>query len=72
MRDSLNPVRDALKGTRPADKPQAQQKYWQGLIGQAGGPVRRPLLNLSDAEKAVVKSAIEASGLQVTDAKSVA
>ena len=72
VRDSLNPVRDALKGTRPTDKPQAQQKYWQDLIGQVGGPVRRPLLNLTDAEKAVVKSAIEASGLQVTDAKSAA
>lgn len=63
VRDSLQPVRDALLGTRPADKPQAQQKYWQELLGQAGGPVRRPLLNLSDAEKAAVRQAFEACGL---------
>ena len=66
VRDSLGPVRAALKGTRPGDKPQAQQKYWQDLLGQAGGPVRRPLLNLSDAEKAAVKAAFDGCGLQVT------
>jgi 4-hydroxy-tetrahydrodipicolinate synthase len=65
IRDSLNPVREALKGSRPGDKPQAQQKYWQDLLGQAGGPVRRPLLNLSDAEKAAVKAAFDGCGLQV-------
>jgi 4-hydroxy-tetrahydrodipicolinate synthase len=66
VRDSLNPVRAALKGTRPGDKPQAQQKYWQELLGQAGGPVRRPLLNLTEAEKAAVKTAFDACGLQLT------
>ncbi len=69
IRDSLAPVRDALKGTRPGDKPQAQQKYWQELLGQAGGPVRRPLLSLSEAEKAAVRSAFEACGLQVASAQ---
>ena len=68
IRDSLNPVREALKGTRPGDKPQAQQKYWQELLGQAGGPVRRPLLNLNDTEKAAVKAAFDSCGLQVTAA----
>lgn len=68
IRDSLGPVREALKGTRPGDKPQAQQKYWQDLLGQAGGPVRRPLLNLSDAERAAVKAAFDGCGLQVTAA----
>ena len=63
VRDSLDPVRAALKDTRPADKPQAQQKYWQSLLGQSGGPVRRPLLNLSDAEKEVVHRAFDACGL---------
>ena len=66
VRDSLAPVRDALKGTRPGDKPQAQQKYWQELLGQAGGPVRRPLLNLTDEEKAAAKVAFDACGLRVT------
>jgi 4-hydroxy-tetrahydrodipicolinate synthase len=65
VRDSLDPVRKALKGTRPADKPQAQQKYWQDLIGQVGGPVRRPLLALTEAEKATIKSAVDACGLDL-------
>ncbi len=42
VRDSLDPVRAALRDARPADKPQAHQKYWQELPGQTGGPVRRP------------------------------
>ena len=66
VRDSLDPVRKALKGTRPADKPQAQQKYWQELIGQVGGGVRRPLLNLTDEEKAAVKAGLDACGLKLS------
>jgi len=65
VRDSLEPVREALKSTRPADKPQAHQKYWQDLLGQAGGPVRRPLLNLTDAEKEQTKAAFEGCGLKL-------
>lgn len=63
--DSLGPVRDALKGTRPGGKPQAHQKYWQELLGQAGGPVRRPLLQLTDEEKARTKRAFDACGLRI-------
>jgi 4-hydroxy-tetrahydrodipicolinate synthase len=37
LRDSLDPVRKALRETRPAEKPHAHQKYWQDLLGQAGG-----------------------------------
>lgn len=62
---SLDPVRAALKGTRPAEKPHAQQKYWQELLGQVGGPVRAPLLELTDAEKATTREAFEQCGLQV-------
>ncbi len=65
IRDSLQPVRDALKNTRPGGKPQAHQKYWQELIGQAGGPVRAPLLQLTDEEKAVTKKAFENCGLKL-------
>lgn len=65
VRDSLAPVRDALKGTRPADKALAQQKYWADLLGQVGGNVRRPLLNLDDEEKAIIKAAFDDCGLQV-------
>ena len=42
VRDSLDPVREALKRTRPAEKFHAHSKYWQELLGQAGGAVRRP------------------------------
>jgi len=65
VRDSLDPVRAALKGSRPGGKPQAHQKYWQELLGQAGGPVRAPLLQLSDAEKAATRVAFEACGLKL-------
>jgi len=63
VRDSLEPVRKALKETRPGGKPQAHQKYWQELLGQAGGPVRPPLLQLTDEEKAQTKARFESCGL---------
>ena len=65
VRDSLDPVREAFKRTKPADKPQAHGKYWQDLLGQVGGPVRAPMLNLTEAEKAATRAAFAASGLQV-------
>jgi 4-hydroxy-tetrahydrodipicolinate synthase len=64
VRDSLQPVRDALKRSRPAGTPQAQQKYWAELLGQVGGPVRRPLLNLTEPQKAVIREAFEGCGLK--------
>ena len=66
IRDSLEPVRQALKKTRPAEKPQAQQKYWQELLGQAGGPVRRPMLQLTDAERTAIRAAFETCGLNTS------
>ena len=63
--ESLQPVRDALMGTRPAEKPHAHQKYWQELLGQVGGRVRAPMLELTDAEKAATREAFEQCGLQV-------
>ena len=65
VRDSLNPVRQALKRTRPLEKPQAHQKYWQELLGQVGGRTRRPQLNLTDAEKATTRTAFETCGLRM-------
>ena len=65
LRDSLEPVRRALKGTRPGAKPQAHQKYWQELLGQAGGPVRPPMLNLTQAEKTATRQAFERCGLEL-------
>ncbi|MDP6345566.1 MAG: dihydrodipicolinate synthase family protein [Alphaproteobacteria bacterium] len=67
VRDSLEPVRQALKSTRPGGKPQAQQKYWQELLGQAGGPVRPPLLPLTEAEKAAIRAAFDGCGLRLAD-----
>lgn len=65
VRDSLEPVRKALKETRPGGKPQAHQKYWQELLGQAGGPVRPPLLQLNQEEKAATKAAFDHCGLKL-------
>jgi 4-hydroxy-tetrahydrodipicolinate synthase len=63
--DSLKPVRDALKHSRPKGKPQAHAKYWQELVGQVGGQVRMPLLQMTEADKASTKAALEASGLRL-------
>lgn len=62
---SLEPVREALWGTRPPEKPHAHQKYWQELLGQVGGTVRPPLLELTDEERAVTRDAFENCGLEV-------
>ena len=67
VRASLDPVRKALKSTRPPGKAAAHQKYWQELLGQAGGAVRRPLLGLSDAEKAATRAAFESCGLKLKE-----
>ncbi len=63
---SLEPVRRALKSSRPPGKPHAQQKYWMELLGQAGGPVRPPMLDLTEAERESVRRAFDASGLKPT------
>src|SRR5689334_17532202 len=65
---SLDAVRRALRESRPAGKAAAHQKYWQDLLGQAGGPVRRPLLDLTAAEKAATRAAFESCGLRVPQA----
>lgn len=73
VRDSLNPVREAFRRSRPLEKPHAHAKYWQELLGQTGGPVRRPLLQLTDAEKATTRAALEGCGLKIAaDVKSSA
>jgi 4-hydroxy-tetrahydrodipicolinate synthase len=64
---SLAPVRSALKSTRPPGKAAAHQKYWQELLGQAGGAVRAPLLELTGEEKAATRAAMEACGLKIKE-----
>jgi 4-hydroxy-tetrahydrodipicolinate synthase len=63
VRDSLEPVRQALRATKPGGKPQAHGKYWQELLGQVGGPVRPPLLQLTEAEKEATRAAFGSCGL---------
>ncbi|MGJ8625915.1 MAG: dihydrodipicolinate synthase family protein [Sulfitobacter sp.] len=65
VRDSLNPVREAMKRARPADKPQAFGKYWQELLGQVGGRVRAPMLELTAAEKEVIRAEFAGAGLKL-------
>ena len=63
VRDSLNPAREAFKACKPTGKPQAHAKYWMELLGQVGGPVRRPLLNLTETEKENIRAQFGQSGL---------
>ncbi|HBF31597.1 dihydrodipicolinate synthase family protein [Rhizobium sp.] len=62
----LQPVRDAFRRSKPAEKPYAHQKYWQELLGQVGGPVRAPLLELTEDEKRKTREAFENSGLKLS------
>ncbi|TIW50357.1 MAG: dihydrodipicolinate synthase family protein [Mesorhizobium sp.] len=63
VRDSLEPVREALRTTRPPEKPHSHQKFWQELLGQAGGAVRAPLLELTPEERRRTQRAFETCGL---------
>ena len=65
IRDSLDPVREAIHRTKPAGKPTAHGKYWQELLGQVGGYVRHPMLELTEAEKEATRAAFEGCGLRV-------
>lgn len=63
--ESLEPVREAIRSTKPGGKPTAHGKYWQELLGQVGGSVRHPMLELTDEEKAKTKAAFEQCGLKL-------
>jgi 4-hydroxy-tetrahydrodipicolinate synthase len=65
VRDSLNPVREAIRRTRPAEKFHAHSKYWQELLGQYGGAVRPPMLELTAAEKDATRRGFESCGLEL-------
>jgi 4-hydroxy-tetrahydrodipicolinate synthase len=65
VRDSLNPVREAFKRSRPAEKPPSHSKFWQEMLGQAGGRVRPPMLELTQAEKEATRRAFESCGLKL-------
>jgi 4-hydroxy-tetrahydrodipicolinate synthase len=63
--NSLNPVRAAMKRTKPTGKPTAFGKYWQELLGQIGGSVRAPMLELTDVEKEIIKKGFDECGLRI-------
>lgn len=65
VRDSLQPARDAFRASRPRSTPQAHTKYWQELLGQVGGRVRRPLLGLTEEQKALTRRQFAESGLRL-------
>jgi len=65
--DSRAPVQQAIRATKPGGKPPAHTKYWMELLGQAGGPVRRPMLNLTEAERAATRAAFASCGLKLTN-----
>ncbi len=65
VRDSLEPVREAMRNSKPADKPQAFGKFWQELLGQRGGRVRPPMLELTPAEKEKIEEAFAGCGLKL-------
>jgi 4-hydroxy-tetrahydrodipicolinate synthase len=65
VRDSLDPVRQAFRRSRPKEKPPAHSKYWQELLGQVGGAVRPPMLELTETEKDTVRAAFAGCGLKL-------
>ena len=65
VRDSLNPVREAFRRSRPAEKPPSHSKFWQELLGQVGGLTRPPMLALTEAEKEATRRAFAACGLKL-------
>ena len=58
--------RSAARG-RPRNRT-SHSKYWQELLGQAGGAVRPPMLELTDAEKEATRRAFETCGLKLPGA----
>jgi 4-hydroxy-tetrahydrodipicolinate synthase len=72
VRDSLEPVREAFRRSRPPEKFHAHSKYWQELLGQVGGAVRAPMLGLTEAERETTRRAFEGCGLKVDSLRSSA
>ena len=68
VRDSLDPVRQAIRRTRPNEKPPAHSKYWQELLGQVGGRVRPPMLELTAVEREATRAAFATCGLKLPQA----
>ena len=61
--NSLEKIREAFKNSQPKSKPHAHQKYWQELIGQVGGYVRFPSIELTNKEKQIIENSLANCGL---------
>jgi 4-hydroxy-tetrahydrodipicolinate synthase len=48
---------------RKGRMPMSEMKYWQECIGMAGGPVRPPVLPMSEAAQAQFRADLDATGL---------
>jgi 4-hydroxy-tetrahydrodipicolinate synthase len=61
----VEPIRTALVKVTPPGKRQATHKYWGQQLGMAGGDgrVRPPYPQLTEAEKAAIREAVQNSGL---------
>lgn len=56
VRDSLNPVREAMMRSHPADKSQAFGKYWQEFLGSEADNVPQSVIASSLPSKSAVRS----------------
>ena len=64
----LTPIRMAnakwiMEPWRKGNMSQSAMKTWMELIGMAGGPVRPPVIPISDAEREALKADLESVGL---------
>jgi 4-hydroxy-tetrahydrodipicolinate synthase len=62
LRDIWNSIYSVLWDKKAATHPLSTIKYWMDLMGMAGGPLRPPMPQLGDKEKAAFKERLEATG----------
>ena len=67
VRDSLDPVREAFRRTRPAEKFHSHSKVLAGAAGPGGRGVRLPMLELSEAEKDGLPARVRGQRARPTD-----
>jgi 4-hydroxy-tetrahydrodipicolinate synthase len=64
LRDVWTGIYEVLWDKKSAAHPLPVIKHWMDLIGMAAGPVRPPMHNLTEAQKAEFKARLEAAGWQ--------
>jgi 4-hydroxy-tetrahydrodipicolinate synthase len=63
IQQSLQPARVAFAAAKVGSGPTPMSKVWQACLGQVGGQVRRPLLNLTPEQAAAVRHQFSLSGI---------